>query len=33
MSELVYSYSSFEGDIDDNMEGKNTVSEIKDGNK
>ena len=32
MSELVCSCSSFEGDIDDKLEGKNTVSRIKDFN-
>ena len=33
MSEIVCLYSSFEGDIGDNLEGKKTVSGIKDGNR
>ena len=33
MSELVCSYSSFEGGIDNKLEGERTVSIIKDDNK
>ena len=33
VSELVCSYSSFKGDIDDKLEGGNNVSGIKDGKR
>ena len=33
MSELLCFYNSFEGDIDDKSEGKNTVSGIKEGKR
>ena len=33
MSELVFSHSSFEGDINDNLEGERNVSGIKDGKR
>ena len=33
MSELVFSYISFKGDIDDKLEVEKTVSLIRDGNR